>query len=108
MSTTYPLVGYHFAILDGDVIAVTGRIVQGNGGNGYLVRFEGNPPYCRVYPFDDAFFSGVNLFSTEEELGDFVEFVHKTLPFTGKVASANDVPELPEDPEVEDPEPTAA
>ena len=92
MSSSYPLVGYYFAILEDKIIRVTGRIIQGNGGAGYLVRFESTPSYTRVYPIDAPFFSGINLFETEDELGDFVHFVH---------TQTHPVVELPEETDVE-------
>jgi len=84
MTALYPLVGKPFAIIEGSVISAVGKIVQGSGGQGYLVRFETTPPYSRIYPFDAPFFTQINLFDTDDELGDFIEFFHKN------VAPAND------------------
>ena len=87
MSSKFPLVGYKFCIIQGDVVAVTGDIVQGHGEDAYLVRFNTGAPYTRVLSAADPIFSQMNLFTCEDELGNFIEAFHKQL----EPSAANDV-----------------
>lgn len=87
MSKTYPLVGYQFAIVQGTQIAVTGHVLQGHGDSGYLVRFDTSAPYARILESNDPVWAQMNLFATDEQLGDFIELVHKT----PEPLAANDV-----------------